>query len=190
MSLDIGYLPESPQQRLPVWLTGPGDLYQLVHVCEFLPNLCIDVIIVLTHSVVDCGSPPTVPNASPEPSTPDTTYQGTVTYTCDTGYEVFNGFTAATATCQDNGNWRSLPTCTSMVQGLFRIVHHNYVHAVVNCGSPPTIPNGSPGTPTSTAFEGTVSYTCNSDRYHVSDPATVTCEASGSWSTRPTCSGL
>ena len=113
MSLDIGYLPESPQQRLPVWLTGPGDLCQLVHVCEYLPNLCIDVIIVLTHSVVDCGSPPTVPNASPE------TYQGTVTYTCDTGYEVFNGITAATATCQDNGNWRSLPTCTSMVQGFF-----------------------------------------------------------------------
>ena len=72
----------------------------------------------------------------------------------------------------------------------FRFVHHNYVHAVVDCGDPPTIPNGSPGTPTRTAFGGTVSYTCN-NRYHMmSESATVTCEASGSWSTRPTCSGL
>ena len=66
----------------------------------------------------------------------------------------------------------------------------NYVHTVVNCGDPPTILNGSPGTPSSSTFGGTVSYTCNSNRYHVSDPATVTCEASGSWSTRPICSGL
>ena len=71
----------------------------------------------------------------------------------------------------------------------FRIVHHNYVHAVVDCGDPPTIPNGSPGTPTSTAFGGTVSYTCN-DRSRMLGSATVSCEASGSWSTRPTCSGL
>ncbi|XP_064386509.1 CUB and sushi domain-containing protein 1-like isoform X1 [Halichondria panicea] len=58
---------------------------------------------------------------------------------------------------------------------------------VVDCGPPPTIPNGSPGTPTSTTFEGTVSYTCN-NRYRMSGSATVTCEASGSWSTKPTCS--
>ena len=30
---------ESPQQQLPVWLTGLGDLYQLVNVCEVAPRL-------------------------------------------------------------------------------------------------------------------------------------------------------
>ncbi|XP_064386676.1 sushi, von Willebrand factor type A, EGF and pentraxin domain-containing protein 1-like [Halichondria panicea] len=124
-----------------------------------------------TCQLLDCGSPPTVPNASPGTPT-RTTYQGTVTYTCDSRYKVSNGVTKATATCQDNGNWRPLPTCT-----------------IVDCGLPPTIINGSPGTPTSTTFEGTVSYTCN-NRYRMSGSATVTCEASGSWSTRPTCSDI
>ncbi len=34
MSVDTGSLVESPWQRLPVWITEPGDLYQLVKVCK------------------------------------------------------------------------------------------------------------------------------------------------------------
>ncbi|XP_064386669.1 sushi, von Willebrand factor type A, EGF and pentraxin domain-containing protein 1-like [Halichondria panicea] len=125
-----------------------------------------------TCQLVDCGSPPPGINAYPRTPT-STTYRGTVLYTCDTGYEISNGVTTAMATCVASGMWEAVPTCT-----------------IVDCGDPPTIPNGSPGTPTRTAFGGTVSYTCN-NRYHMmSESATVTCEASGSWSTRPTCSAI
>ncbi len=59
----------------------------------------------------------------------------------------------------------------------------------VSCGSPPSISNGSPGTPTNnTTFGGTVTYTCNNG-YKRSWSARVTCQASGSWSTRPSCGG-
>ncbi len=34
VTVDTGSPMESPQQRLPVWLMGPGGLYQLVNVCE------------------------------------------------------------------------------------------------------------------------------------------------------------
>ena len=136
---------------------------------------------------MDCGSPPPGINASPG-TPPSTTYRGTVTYTCNSGYEVSNRVTTATATCMANGIWEPLSTCTSMVQFFFFFKLY-LIRTVVGCGDPPTSPNGSPGTPTSTTFGGTVSYTCN-NRYYMSGSATVTCEASGNWSTRPTCSGL
>ena len=34
MSVDIGSLKDPSRNLLPVWLAGPGGLYQLVHVCE------------------------------------------------------------------------------------------------------------------------------------------------------------
>ena len=58
----------------------------------------------------------------------------------------------------------------------------------LDCGTPPTITNGSPGTPDMTAFGGMVNYTCTSG-YILSGSATVSCLASGGWSTRPTCTG-
>ena len=65
-------------------------------------------------SVVDCGSPPTIGNGSPGTPT-RTIYQGTVTYTCDTGYEVSTRVTTATATCMASGVWGPLPICQSML---------------------------------------------------------------------------
>ncbi len=59
------------------------------------------------------------------------------------------------------------------------------MHAVVDCGKPPTVPNGPPGTLTSTTFGGTVFYMCINNRYYI-----FTCEASGSWSIGPTCLGI
>ncbi len=105
---------ESPQQWLPVWLMGCGDLYQLVNVCEVVT--VTDIILncincVLTHSVVDCGFPPTIGNGSPGTPT-STTYQGTVTYNCVIGYEVSTGVTTAIATCMANGIWGPLPACS------------------------------------------------------------------------------
>ena len=139
------------------------------------------------HSVVDCGSPP--PGINVFPVAPiRTIYQVTVLYTCDSGYEVSNGVTTATATCETTGDWEPLPTCTSMVQGICYFTILSTTYTVVDCGEPLTIPNGSPETPTITTFGGTVYYTCNV-RFLISGSATVTCEASGSWSKRPTCSG-
>ncbi len=59
---------------------------------------------------------------------------------------------------------------------------------VASCGSLPSISDGLPGTPTRTTFGGTVTYSCNTG-YILSGSVTVTCQASGSWSTRPTCEG-
>ena len=58
-------------------------------------------------------------------------------------------------------------------------------HTAVSCGSPPSIDNGSPGTPTSTIFGGTVTYSCDTG-YTLSGSATITCQASG-WETPPVC---
>ncbi|XP_064386182.1 sushi, von Willebrand factor type A, EGF and pentraxin domain-containing protein 1-like isoform X2 [Halichondria panicea] len=125
-----------------------------------------------TCSRVSCGDPPPGNNASPGSPT-STVYQGTVTYTCTPGYWISRGSFSATATCGANGMWGPLPTCT-----------------VVDCGSPPTIDNGSPGSPTSTTYQGTVAYTCVSG-YEASTGVTTamaTCLASGAWGPLPTCS--
>ena len=64
-----------------------------------------------------------------------------------------------------------------------------FIVTVVDCGSPPSISNGSPGTPSNTSFRGTVTYICNVG-YTLSGSATVSCLASGNWSTTPTCTGI
>ena len=64
-----------------------------------------------------------------------------------------------------------------------------FMIAAVDCGSPPSTSYGSPGTPTSTTFGGTVTYSCNNG-YTLSGSATVSCLATGDWSSQPTCSGM
>ncbi len=68
---------------------------------------------IILLSAVDCGSPSTIVNGSPGTPT-STTYLRTVTYTCDTGYEVSNGVATATATCMANRMWEPAPTCQRM----------------------------------------------------------------------------
>ena len=58
----------------------------------------------------------------------------------------------------------------------------------VSCGSPPSIPNGSPGIPTRTTYRGVVTYSCDSG-FEPFGWTTVTCMASGRWGTPPTCRG-
>ena len=53
-------------------------------------------------------------NANIGGPTPDTTYQGKVTYTCVSGYWISNGDTTAMASCMANKTWGPLPTCSRM----------------------------------------------------------------------------
>ncbi len=63
-----------------------------------------------------------------------------------------------------------------------------FTHSAVDCGIPPSVSNGSPGAPSpDTTLGGMVTYTCNTGV--LVGGATVTCEASGYWSTTPTCLG-
>ncbi len=69
---------------------------------------------IMLLSAVDCGSPPP-PGNNASPGTPtSTTYLGTVTYTCVSGYEVSIGVTIVTATCMANRTWGPIPTCQRM----------------------------------------------------------------------------
>ena len=75
-------------------------------------------------------------------------------------------------------------------QGYLLIMYYccMLLYTVVDCGSPPSITNGSPGTPTSTMFGGTVTYSC-SDGLSISGSAMISCLATGSWTTLPSCIG-
>ena len=64
-----------------------------------------------------------------------------------------------------------------------------FMYSAVNCGTPPDVINGSPGTQDMTTLGGMVTYTCDIG-YILSGSPTVSCLASGSWSTRPTCIGM
>ena len=58
----------------------------------------------------DCGATPTVTNSSV--LTTNTLYQGTSTYSCDTGYEETAGNTVLT--CGSDASWRgTTPQCDS-----------------------------------------------------------------------------
>ncbi|XP_064388229.1 sushi, von Willebrand factor type A, EGF and pentraxin domain-containing protein 1-like [Halichondria panicea] len=118
-----------------------------------------------TCEVISCGPLPSISNGSPDIPT-STTFGGTGTYSCNTGYVLLS---SATVNCEGSGGWSTRPSCD-----------------VISCGPLPSIFNGSPGTPTSTKFRGTGTYSCNTG-YVLSGSATVTCEASGGWSTRPSC---
>ena len=75
------------------------------------------------------------------------------------------------------------------VKSLFTFHTHTYHSAAsVSCGSPPSIPNGSPGTPNSTTFGGTVTYSCDPGYIMIdSTNNLVTCLSTGNWSAPPSC---
>ena len=62
-----------------------------------------------------------------------------------------------------------------------------FTSVAVTCDDPPTIPNGS-RTFTDKTIGETATYICD-DGYQRSGSAAVMCQASGSWSTRPSCNG-
>ena len=101
---------ESPQQRLPVWLVGPGDLYQLVWVNHGIITVVHVIYFCLYFIVVDCG-PLTINNGAVDTSS-GTTFMMIATYTCNTGYNFIGDMTRR---CQANTMWSlSAPTCDGM----------------------------------------------------------------------------
>ena len=68
----------------------------------------------------------------------------------------------------------------------------NHMQLYIDCGPPPSITNGSPGTPDMTTFGGTVTYSCTNG-YEVAPgdtTTTVMCLATGTWGTPQTCTGI
>ncbi len=128
---------------------------------------------------VTCGPPPPIPNGSPGTPT-STILRGTVIYSCDSGYELFG---STTATCEASGSWTLRPICAGTLVFNIQII---MLHSAVSCGLLPTITNGSPRTPTSTTFGGTVTYSCDTG-YKLVPLTAVTCQASRRWSTLPMC---
>ena len=129
------------------------------------------------------------------PGTPTrTTFGGTVAYTCNTGYvDLLSGSATVAVTCQAiynySGSWSSLQyqnSCYYIDLGAVILCVSLHLHVAVPCGDPLTIPNAS-RTFTGTTYLDTATYTCNTG-YQLSGAATVTCQASGSWSTIPSCS--
>ena len=80
---------------------------------------------------------------------------------------------------------------STYVYDIVFVVSYNNIHTytAVDCGTPPSITNGSPGTPTTTTFTGTVTYSCN-DGYALFGIATSTCQANETWSSPPECRGI
>ena len=80
---------------------------------KFFENSPIDLydVFLLLATAVDCGNLTDLANGSVN-HTLGTTFGQTVTYSCDTGYNLVGD---STRTCQAAGNWSgSAPTCQGM----------------------------------------------------------------------------
>ena len=108
------------------------------------------------------------------------------THSCDVGYGLFGG---SVRTCQSDRTWSGGEiTCqreSYSLSGLLLTVIKRYKG--VSCGNPPTIGNGL-RIFRGTSYQDFATYSCDFG-YLLSGSATVTCQASGSWSIRPTCVG-
>ena len=75
---------------------------------------------------MSCGTPRSIPNG--QRSYLRTTYRSTVTYTCNTGYEMSAG--SSTVTCQSNGQWPTPPTCSRKSKVCSLVAYHHYLALV------------------------------------------------------------
>ena len=120
-------------------------------------------------------------------TTTGTTYQGTATYTCDTGYTLTGDMTR---TCQANRDWTgSEPVCNREYDHQYQIQIY-FCRLAVNCGSLDAPFNGAVDTSSGTTFMMTATYTCNTG-YTMVGAVTRTCQANATWSlSAPTCTGM
>jgi len=115
----------------------------------------------LVCTKVSCGTPPTISHAARSGST--FTYQASVTYSCNSGYQRSSGST--TRTCGSNKAWSG----------------SNLVCVKVSCGTPPTISNSKRSGSTYT-YQASVTYSCNTGYQKTSGSTTRTCGSNKAWS--------
>ena len=122
----------------------------------------------LSASVLDCGDPGTLANGLREMN--GTTFQSTVTYSCNAGYVIKGD---SLRRCLSNGFWSgSLPLCQP-----------------VDCGIP-GMPHNGYGVYNLTILDAMVTYGCNRG-YSLVGNTKRTCINSGSWSgSIPECRGV
>ncbi|XP_067945460.1 sushi, von Willebrand factor type A, EGF and pentraxin domain-containing protein 1-like [Watersipora subatra] len=113
---------------------------------------------------VNCGPPPIVDNSKRQVS--GHSYNDTVRYECDVGYEMTGDDTIV---CQETGYWTMLPDCEE-----------------VTCKIPPTPDNASLISMTGTQFGQTATYQCLPG-YTTDDSTYITCQLNGEWSRAPNC---
>ena len=151
-------------------------------------------IIIVLSAGITCSALINVINGTinyPSGTTAPYDYETTATYQCNNGHVFTSGDSVRTCTgdgSTPSGQWDgAAPRCPRMLYSCI-IVSHDNVHTAVDCGTPPSITNGSPGIPTTTTFTGTVTYSCN-DGYALFGIATSICQANATWSRPPECRG-
>ncbi|XP_078532770.1 sushi domain-containing protein 1 isoform X2 [Lissotriton helveticus] len=111
---------------------------------------------------VDCGEPPSLPNASGKPHN-NTTYRSVVVYECHNGYILESG--NHTAECNGTGQWNGA----------------TLVCRAVECGTPPSYPNASAGPYSNTTYGSVVVYECQNGYLAESENHTAVCNGRGRW---------
>jgi hypothetical protein len=120
-----------------------------------------------TCTPIDCYQPAGILNGKVNATY--TTWGSIASYTCNSGYSMTG---ASTRTCQSDGTWSgTLPICT-----------------LVDCGTAPSISNGTLLNAYATTYGSTASYTCATGYLFSSGTTTRTCQADGTWSAAPVCS--
>ncbi|XP_067945458.1 sushi, von Willebrand factor type A, EGF and pentraxin domain-containing protein 1-like [Watersipora subatra] len=121
----------------------------------------------------DCG--PVPPATGINCTSSSTRYPSIATCSCNTGYERFNQ--QYTVNCQTSGTWSSSqddhpPRCEK-----------------VDCGIPPVVDNSESQTSvqTGTKYGDRVTYMCLQGYEDEHNLTSITCQATGQWSTAPTC---
>ncbi|XP_019862954.1 PREDICTED: CUB and sushi domain-containing protein 3-like, partial [Amphimedon queenslandica] len=116
-------------------------------------------------SLVDCGNPGEPANGYTNDNV--FTYQSTVQYHCNEGYQLSGD---SSIECTSNGNWNNtLPNC-----------------AIINCTDPDTPTNGTRNGTVFT-FNSTVLYSCDTG-YTITGASSLTCLSNGSWdASAPSC---
>ncbi|XP_003391963.3 PREDICTED: CUB and sushi domain-containing protein 1-like, partial [Amphimedon queenslandica] len=116
-------------------------------------------------SLVNCSNPGEPANGYTNDNV--FTYQSTVQYHCNEGYQLSGD---SSIECTANSNWNNtLPNC-----------------ALINCTNPGTPTNGA-RTGVNFFYNSTVSYSCKTG-YNLTGAASITCNATGLWSApAPSC---
>ncbi|KAJ7417546.1 sushi domain-containing protein 1 isoform X3 [Willisornis vidua] len=111
---------------------------------------------------VDCGVPPSIPNASPA-SISGTTYRSEVTYNCVHGYLIASG--NQTAVCNARAQWDG----------------PDLVCKEIDCGKPLLIPHTTITWNNSTTLQSKVYYRCKEGYYFTGDKNFSECRIDQSW---------